>query len=543
MKYEEYRASIKEQGLGDDDYIIGIDLGTTHSVISYWNNNKRDAEAIDMSNGFGKIPMPSVVQFRKEELEEEWIVGEEALNSCVIYPETTILSVKSLMGSEEKIKIANKEYLPEEISAMILKSLLKQIKNSNPKSQCVGAVVSVPYDFDDAAKKATIRACHLAGLNEQLIGLIEEPKAAALAYNLNHPFRTNEVLLVFDFGGGTLDITLFRVQSINETSQTFKVLSEGGEAKHGGDIIDRMLYDHFITELEKRGFAADQLTPENRSELLMRSKETKERLSGAAKVRVPFSFCNPPFILNFTRVEFEQIIEPFVSKTKNLIHRALKEAYQGAINPEDVDRILLEGGSSQMPWVRNLMNSIFNDQNKIYLSEKPALDISLGATLYAAMKMGIHDQKDVLTGSAIVNFELCVPHDIGFEVEVDHKKTFFSMISRGTPYQLAKRSQIFTLTGEMEADMTSLSVRILERIHKEKGIDGCSLIGDVHISGLPSRPLGETQIKIELGIDEASGTVNGEVEDLGYKDIHEASGFKETFVPLRHQKTVIIDER
>lgn len=543
MKYEEHRAKIKESGLGEDDYIIGIDLGTTHSVISFWNKNKKDAEAIDMSNGFGKIPMPSVVQFRKEELDEEWIVGDEALNSSVIYPETTIQSIKTKMGSEEKIVIGTVEYQPEEISAMILKALLNQIKSSNPKSQCIGAVVSVPYDFDDAAKKATIRACHLAGLNEELIGLIEEPKAAALAYNLNHPFKTNEVLMVFDFGGGTLDITIFKVQSIDEKSQTFKVLSEGGEAKHGGDIIDRLLYDHFLGELEKRGVTSEQLTPENRSELMMRSKETKERLSGAAKVRVPFSFCNPPFVLNFTRVEFEHIIESFAEKTKNLIYRSLKDAYQGAIRPEDVDRILLEGGSSQMPWVRELMTSIFNDQSKIYLSEKPALDISLGATLYAAMKMGIHEQKDVLTGSALVNFELCVPHDIGFEVEVDNKKTFFSMISRGTPYQLAKRSQIFTLTGEQEADMTSISVRILERIHKEKGVDGCSLIGDIHITGLPSRPLGETQIKIELGIDEASGTVNGEVEDLGYKDIHRASGFKETFIPLRHQKTVIVDER
>lgn len=543
MKYEDHKRHIQKNGLSEDDYIIGIDLGTTHSVISYWNRNKNDAEVIDMSNGFGKIPMPSVVQFRKEGLDEEWIVGEEALNSGIIYPETTIQSVKTLMGSDTKISISNNQYTPEEISAMILKQLIAQIKSINPRSQCIGAVVSVPYDFDDAAKKATIRACHLAGLNEQLIGLIEEPKAAALAYNLNHPFKTGETLFVFDFGGGTLDITVFKVQSISEEAQTLKVLSEGGEARHGGDLIDKILYQYFIEELNKKGFDESQLTPENKSELLMRSKETKERLSGAMKVRVPFGFCNPPFMLNVTRELFETLIEPVIEKTKTLILKTLQEAYQGAVKPEDVDRILLEGGSSQMPWVRQLMAMIFNDQNKIYLSEKPAIDISLGATLYAAMKMGVHDQKDVLTGTAAVNFELCVPHDIGFEVEVDKKKTFYAMISRGTPYQLANRSQIFTLTGEHKEDMTSISVRILERIHKDKGIEGCSLIGDVQISGLPLRPVGETQLKIQLGIDESSGTVNGLVEDVGYKDIHPASGFKEAFIPLRHQQTTIIDER
>jgi len=543
MNFEEYKQTINKQGLLEDDYILGIDLGTTHSVISYWSKNKKNAEPIDMSNGFGKIPMPSVVQFRKEELDEEWIVGEEALNSYSIYPETTILSVKTLMGSEQKLEILRQTYLPEEISSMILKALLRQVKSINPKSNCIGVVVSTPYDFDDAAKKATIRACHMAGLGESLIGLIEEPKAAALAYNYYHPFKENERLLVFDFGGGTLDITLFQVQKITEKTQTLKVLSEGGEAKHGGDIIDGLIFAYFIEELEKKGFPRETLTKENICELQIRSKETKERLSGAAKVRVPFGFCNPPFILPFSRQEFESIIEVFIEKTKNLLLRTLQEAYKGAIKPDEIDKILLEGGSSQMPWVKAMMLQVFNDQSKIYASERPALDISLGATLYAAMKMGVHEQKDLVTGSSLVNFELCVPHDIGFEVEVNQQKTFFSMISRGTPYQLAKRSQVFTLTGESDEDMTQLSVKILERIHKEKGIDGCSLIGDVEINGLPKRPSGETQIRIELGIDESTGVVKGSVLDIGYKDIHEPSGFSKHFIPLRHERILLRDER
>lgn len=543
MNFETYRETIKTKGLQENQYILGIDLGTTHSVISYWNNKKEVPEPIDMSNGFGKIPMPSVVQLRFEELEEEWIVGDEAFNSYIIYPKDTILSVKNKMGSGEKIQLGRELYLPEEISAKILKALISQIQAMNPKSELAGIVVSVPYDFDDAAKKATMRACQLAGIGPSLICLIEEPKAAALAYNYNHPFKQDETIMVFDFGGGTLDITVFKVVNISDKEQTLKVLSEGGEAKHGGDLIDYLLYDYFIQVMKEKGIDTESLSKESLAETYLRAKETKERLSGATKVRVPLTFCMPPFVVPFTRETMEEISQNFIEKTKNLIYRTLQDAYKGAIKPEEIDRILLEGGSSQMPWVKQLMIQIFKDLNKIYISDRPALDISLGATLYAAMKMGLHSQKDLITGHRVVNFEVCVPHDIGFEVDVNQQKTFYSMIARGTPYHLAKRAQVFTLTGENEDDMTQLSVRILERIHKNKGIEGCSLIGNVDVLGLPKRPSGETQIRVELSIEEESGIVKGKVDDVGYKNIHQPSGFSKAFVPMRHERVELANER
>ncbi len=542
MNLENYRKKLEESGLGENEYLIGIDLGTTHSVISYWNTNKAMADPIDMSNGFGKIPMPSAVQFRKDDLSEEWVIGEEAYNSRVIYPDTTILSVKTLMGSDTKLSVNHIDYTPEEISAKILKTLMEQLYSINPNSQCLGLVVSVPYDFDDAAKKATMRACQLAGLGSDLICLIEEPKAAALAYNYHHPFKKDETIMVFDFGGGTLDITLFKVSGISEREQTLKVLSEGGEARHGGDLLDNLIYMHFLKILKDKGYDVENLSNEVVADLKTKAKETKERLSGASKIRVPFTSLMPPFALPFTRKDLETIGQAFIAKTKNLIVRTLQEAYQGAIKPEEVDKILLEGGSSQMPWVKELMHQIFNDDSKIYVSERPALDISLGATIYAAMKLGIHRQKDIEYGRGILNFEVCVPHDIGFEVDVNQKRTFYSMISRGTPYHLAKRSQIFTVQGETPDDMTKLSVRILERIHKEKGIEDCSLIGDVEITGLPQRPSGETQLRIDLSIEENTGSVRGQVEDIGYRDKHEPSGFKRDFVPMRYEPVQIDQE-
>ena len=209
MNWSEYKEQIENKGrLSEDYYILGIDLGTTNSIISYWDVVNGRPEPIDISNGFGKIPMPSVVQYRKEDDEDgEWVIGEEAFRSMKIYPETTIRSIKRKMGTNETINIDGKDYLPEEISAKILTELIEHCKGLNPKAEIAGLVVSVPYDFDDAAKKATMKACELAGLSENLICLIEEPKAAALAYNFRHQLNQDEKIMVFDFGGGTLDIT------------------------------------------------------------------------------------------------------------------------------------------------------------------------------------------------------------------------------------------------------------------------------------------------------------------------------------------------
>lgn len=543
MSIEQYKKIIKEQGLDEDLYILGIDLGTTHSVISYWHQQKHTPEPIDMSNGFGKIPLPCVIQYRKEELDEEWIVGTEALNTYVIFPEATAMSIKSFMGTNQPIVLNSQSFSPEELSAMVLRALFNQIKSMNPKSSIAGIVVSVPYDFDDAAKKATISACQLAGIQDELICLIEEPKAAALTYSYHHPFNPGEKVMVFDFGGGTLDITLFGVEQVSTREQTLKVLSEGGQAKHGGDILDALLYDYFLQCIRDKGYPIETLSKENHAEIKMRARETKERLSGTQKVRVPFAFCVPPFVLSMTREDLERVGQAFIDKTKLFVVKTLQEAYQGAIKPEDVDRILLTGGSSQMPWVKKMMIHLFQDQEKIYVTDRPALDISLGATIYAAMKMGVHTQTELTTGRQYMNFEVCVPHDIGFEIEVDAVRTFYTMISRGTPYRLARRAQIFTIDGETQEDMTHLSVRILERIHKDKGVDGCSVIGDVEVAGLPRRPRGQTQIKVTLSIDEETGTIQGEVEDLGYGQNYSPSGFKQMFIPKRHQTTVVQSER
>jgi len=459
------------------------------------------------------------------------------------------------MGTNETVKLGSKDYLPEEISAKILQELVGHAQSMNPKAEIAGLVVSVPYDFDDAAQKATVRACEMAGLKDKLICLIKEPNAAALAYNFRQQLKEDERIMVFDFGGGTLDITLFHVTERDDARIKLQVISQGGEAHHGGDDIDAALIAMCGDLIHaKTGKPAAELAIENQVELVARAREAKERLSGVQRFRIPFTFCIPPFVEQITREEFHNLIHPFIDKTRKLVLKALRETYTGSLTPNDIDRVLLEGGSSQMPWVREMLLDIFSDEAKIYSSDRPALDISLGATYYAAMKMGLLASPDVeseKTGAAApasasasaakmsVEFEVTVSHDIGLELASGARKSFFPMIRRGTSFALAKKSHVFTLSGATPDEMTGLDLKILERIDANDAYEACKVIGEVSIRGLPVRPSGKTKLRVTLMVEEEGGLVRGMVEDMGFGEEYPASGFKESFDPDRFKKAEV----
>lgn len=522
MNPEYYKEKIKKYGL-DNYYVCGIDLGTTNSVISYYT--KDGPLAVDVSMGFGKIPLPSVVQYRSNS--NEWIIGEEARQGAALFPHTTFRSIKSFMGTTETFKAGGRTYKPQELSAKILAKLVEQIKNLNPNGELAALVVSVPYDFDDGAKKATIEAIDLAGCKDQLICLIEEPKAAALAYSFNQALEQGEKIMIFDFGGGTLDITVFEVLKKEKRNLYLKVIAQGGAVNHGGDNVDQIILSHcYKVFKEKTG--QSEMSAEHKMELSLRVREAKERLSGIKTHRIPFAFAMPPFMEELTRAAFEEMLNPFIEKTKKLVQKTLREAN---LETWDIHRVLLEGGASGMPWVKENFKLMFG-KDVVYSSPTPALDVSMGAAYYGALKMGLLSAPGM---EIPIEIDATLPHDIGIELNGDNP-SFFPIIRKGISYPLAKKSYVFTLSGQ---DMTTVNLKIMERRNKEDKLSQCVNIGNLTIGGLPERPGGKTRLKLTLTAEEDSGTIKGSIEDLGFDEEFAPSGFKRDFDLNRYKNTIL----
>lgn len=508
--WHDYKKEIDKNGtLKPNWFILGIDLGTTNSVISYYNNETKEPQVIDVSHGFGKVTLPSVVQLRPTKValgplgenlptQGEWVIGNEAQRTIKLYPRSTVRNVKSLMGSGETIKILNKPYSPEEISAKILIELIGNIYDINPNAEIAGLVVSVPYDFGQTAKKATLNAIEIAGLKNKLITLIEEPKAAALAYSFANNLNLNENIMVFDFGGGTLDITIFQVVEKTKQTTVLNVISQGGAINHGGDNIDNILTGYLNKKYtSKTGLEVETLQIENQLEIVTLARDTKERLSHVATYKVPFSFAMPPFMEKVDRPFFEELIKPLIQKTKNLVIKSIEESYTGELKKENISRILLEGGSSGMPWVKSLLSDIF-DSEKIFVSKTPALDISLGATYYAAIKMGILYNKDL---EIPIEIDTTLPHDIGIEIEDEDGVRFFEIIPRGTSFALAKKSYTFTLFNDTKK-IETLEIKVLERKNKDDNHNNLKTLGLANIVGIPVGNRGKTKVTLTLYANE-----------------------------------------
>ncbi len=540
MDWKYYRKKIIEEKVFKDNwFVIGIDLGTTNTVVSYWSAKDNKPITVDMSDGFGKIPMPSVVQYRDDD-GEEWVVGYEAYNTLKIYEDTTIRSIKRKMGTNEAIKLGEKHYLPEEISAKILNKAIDSCYKINPNAEIAGVVITVPYSFDDSAKRATVKACEIAGIKDNVLALVEEPKSATLAYTLRHQLKENEKILVFDFGGGTLDLTLFKVNKSDNESINLTVISEGGKAYHGGDNIDEILLDEgFKLIKEKTGKSKTDVNIQHKVDLFLKMVDAKERLSKTKKAKIPYTFCIPPFVQSLTKESYEDLIFDFIEQTRNIVIQCLKDSYEGAIMPSEVDKIILLGGSSKNTWVKDLLVDIFDSEDKIYVSEKPALDISIGATYLGAMKMGLFEKKDISSTRREIKFETVVPHDIGLIVSRRGQKKFVPLIQRGTPYQLAKKSKTFQLSAGSEEEMTKFLLELYERINVNDDVKDCKVVGKIQFNNLPKRPVGKTKLKITLSVLEESGLVRGVLQDLGYKEEFLPSGYKEIFEPDRHNTIIV----
>ena len=457
--------------------IIGIDLGTTFSAVSVLEGGKPKI----IPNAEGNNTTPSVVSIKGDEI----LVGEIARRQAVANPKNTIRSVKRLMGKKEKVSVDNKDYTPEQVSAMILQKLKKDAE-SYLGHDVKDAVITVPAYFGDAQRQATKDAGEIAGLNVKRI--VNEPTAAALAYGLDK--SDEHSILVFDFGGGTFDVSVLELGD-----SVFEVKSTHGDSCLGGDDVDEKIIDYLAEEFKKE----NGIDLRNDLVALQRLKDAAEKAkielssSVLTKINIPYvtADSNGPKHLDveLSRAKFEEICDSIFEKLKGPTKKAIEES-----KLDKIDKVILVGGSTRIPMVQKMVEEITG-----LVSDKtvhPDEAVSLGAAIQGGIIGG--DVKDVLLLDV-------TPLTLGIET-LGGVKT--PLIEKNTTIP-TKKSQTFSTAADSQPAVT---INVLQG-ERDMAVDNKSL-GNFDLVGIPPAPRGVPQIEVTFDID-ANGIVSVSAKDLG----------------------------
>ncbi len=460
--------------------VIGIDLGTTNSCVAVMEGG----EPVIIPNAEGNRTTPSVVGFSKT---GERLVGQVAKRQAITNPDRTISSIKRHMGTTYKVKIDNKEYTPQEISAIILQKL-KADAESYLGEPVTKAVITVPAYFTDSQRQATKDAGRIAGL--EVLRIINEPTAASLAYGLDK--EEDQTILVFDLGGGTFDVSILELGD-----GVFEVKATAGNNRLGGDDFDQRIIDWMVEDFKKQ--TSVDLTKDKMA--MQRLKEAAEK----AKIElssVTTTNINLPFItatadgpqhldMTLTRAKFDELTADLVEKTMGPTRQALADA---GLKPQDIDKVILVGGSTRIPAVQEAI--------KKYLGKEPHKGINpdecvaIGAAIQAGVLAG--EVKDVLLLDV-------TPLSLGIETLGG---VFTKLIERNTTIPTSK-SQIFSTAAD---NQTTVEIHVLQGEREMAAYN--KTLGRFQLTGIPPAPRGVPQIEVKFDID-ANGIVNVSAKDLG----------------------------
>lgn len=459
-----------------DDPVIGIDLGTTNSEVAVLKAGKISIVEVE-----GSQLLPSFVGLNRE---KGLIVGIEARNQYVVYPEQTIRSIKRKMGSDEKVLLGEDEYLPQEISAMIIKKL-KLAAEEFLGEPIHRVVITVPAQFSDSQRQATRDAGKMAGL--EVLRIINEPTAACLSYE-NELKEQPQKILAFDLGGGTFDVSIVETEG-----EVLEVISSHGDNCLGGDDMDDLIVDWVIREIYARQKSPSLLLPSSRHRLWRSAETAKLRLSDyphalISEDNLATESGNAESIeVTLDRSEFETMIRPLIDKMLSAVYQALADA---RLKPNDLDEIILVGGATRIPMIQTILENELGRRPR--RDVHPDLAVTFGAGVMAARLMGQYDQR-ILVDITPYTFGTS---SLGWVDGIYGPHLFVPIIKAGTPLPVSRAEPFCTVVDRQK------EVKVIVFQGENRDARKNIFIGDFLVKNLSPVPAGNNiDINMSLNLD------------------------------------------